>query len=66
MIFELKEFFGVSIMSAKIRMIDLGYKEVEGVYTYVDNHYVLNHSFELSALQRGQTKCISNVLYILL
>ncbi len=58
-IFELKEFFGVSIMSAKIRMIDLGYKEAEGVYTYVDNHYVLNHSFELSALQRGQTYTIS-------
>ncbi|MBN2795119.1 MAG: ImmA/IrrE family metallo-endopeptidase [Clostridia bacterium] len=57
-IFELKEFFGVSIMSAKIRMIDLGYKEAEGVYTYIDNHYVLNYCFEISALQRGQTYTI--------
>lgn len=57
-IFELSGFFGVSIISAKIRMLDLGYKEAEGVYTYVDNHYILNYSFEQSALERGQTYTI--------
>lgn len=57
-IFELSEYFGVSRISAKIRMLDLGYKEAEGVYTYVDNHYVLNHSFEINALERDQTYTI--------
>ncbi|MBU5300473.1 helix-turn-helix transcriptional regulator [Clostridium sporogenes] len=57
-IFELSEFFGVSKMSAKIRMLDLGYKEAEGVYTYVDDHYVLNYCFEQNALEKGQTYTI--------
>jgi DNA-binding Xre family transcriptional regulator len=57
-IFELKDFFGVSIMSAKIRMIDLGYKEAEGVFNFVDNHYALNHSFELEKYKDGQTYTI--------
>lgn len=57
-IFELAEFFGVSKLAAKIRMLDLGYHEAEGVYTYVDNHYVLNYCFEENALRRGQTYTI--------
>jgi len=57
-IFELSEFFGVSKLAAKIRMIDLGYQEAEGVYTYVDDHYILNYIFEENAIRRGQTYTI--------
>ena len=54
-IFELSEFFEVSRIAAKIRMIDLGYTEAIGVYTYIDNHYILSYAFEQSALQNNQT-----------
>jgi hypothetical protein len=36
-IYELSEFFGVSLQSAKIRMIDIGYSEAIGVLDYTDN-----------------------------
>ena len=55
-VFELADFFGVSKLSAKIRMIDLGYKEAIGVFTYVDDHYISN-SFEAAAMQKNQTFC---------
>ena len=54
-VYELSEFFEVSRISAKIRMIDLGYPEAIGVYTYIDDRYVGNHTFEKSALKRNQT-----------
>lgn len=54
-VYELSEFFEVSRISAKIRMIDLGYPEAIGVYTYIDDRYVGNHTFERSALKRNQT-----------
>lgn len=54
-VFELSEFFEVSRIAAKIRMIDLGYTEAIGVYTYIDNHYILSHAFERSALKNNQT-----------
>ena len=54
-VFELSEFFEVSKQAAKIRMIDLGYTEAMGVYTYVDNHYISNYSFERKALNNKQT-----------
>ena len=37
-VFELSDFFEVSKQAAKIRMIDLGYTEAIGVFTYVDDH----------------------------
>ncbi|MDP3057843.1 MAG: hypothetical protein Q8N36_00060 [bacterium] len=54
-VFELSEFFEVSRIAAKIRMIDLGYHEAIGVFTYVDDRYVANHAFERAALKRNQT-----------
>jgi hypothetical protein len=54
-VFELSEFFEISRIAAKIRMIDLGYTEAIGVYTYIDNHYILSHAFERSALKNNQT-----------
>ncbi|SHJ09431.1 ImmA/IrrE family metallo-endopeptidase [Propionispora hippei] len=54
-VFELSEFFEVSRIAAKIRMIDLGYTEAIGVYTYIDDHYILNYAFERAALKNNQT-----------
>lgn len=62
---ELSEFFEVSKVAAKIRMIDLGYKQAIGVYNYVDEQYVPSHSFDEIALKNNQTFSISaqDVLY---
>lgn len=54
-VFELSDFFEVSKQAAKIRMIDLGYTEAIGVFTYVDDHYISNYAFERSALKNNQT-----------
>ena len=54
-ILQLSEFFGVSKLAAKIRMIDLGYTEAMGAYTYVDDRYIENYSFLPEALKNGQT-----------
>ena len=45
-IVELSDFFEVSILSAKIRIMDVGYPEAAGVYEYVDGQYVPTHSFK--------------------
>jgi len=54
-VFELSEYFEVSRIAAKIRMIDLGYTEAIGVYTYIDDRYISNYAFERSALKNKQT-----------
>lgn len=41
----LAQFFQVTITSAKIRLLELGYDEVKGVYNYVDNHYSPSHVY---------------------
>lgn len=51
----LATFFGVSRTAAKIRMIDAGYEEAIGTFTYIDGHYVKPHKFKKGALQRNQT-----------
>jgi len=45
-------------MAAKIRMLDLGYKEAEGVLTYVDDRYIKNYSFNADSKENNQTFCI--------
>lgn len=62
---ELSDFFEVSKVAAKIRMIDLGYKQAIGVYNYIDEQYVPSHSFDEMALTNNQTFSISaqDVLY---
>ncbi|WP_206528096.1 ImmA/IrrE family metallo-endopeptidase [Marinitoga sp. 38H-ov] len=40
---ELALFFGVSRLASKIRMIDVGYEEDIGTFTYIDGHYVKPH-----------------------
>ena len=54
-VYELSDFFEVSKLSAKIRLIDLGYNEAIGVLSYVDDHYVASHAFERDALKDNQT-----------
>ena len=44
----IKTSFGVSRYSAKKRIIELGWKEVRGVYTYCTNGYVEDHEIEES------------------
>jgi len=55
---ELSEFFEVSIQSAKIRMIDIGYTEAIGVLEYVDGGYSPSHSFKDGAIGKDQTYTI--------
>jgi hypothetical protein len=58
-LFELADFFQVPRMAAKIRMIDLGYREVEGVAIYVDDHYISSYAFAAESKSRTQTFSIS-------
>ena len=54
-IVALGTFFGVSRQAAKIRMIDAGYEEAIGTFTYIDGRYVKPHSFKKGALLKNQT-----------
>jgi transcriptional regulator with XRE-family HTH domain len=52
---ELAIFFCVSRLAAKIRMIDVGYEEAIGTFTYIDGRYVRPHRFKKGILERNQT-----------
>jgi len=54
-IIELSEFFEVSILSARIRMMDVGYVEAVGALEWVDGQYVQPHSFKAGTLSEKQT-----------
>lgn len=58
-LFELADFFQVSRVAAKIRMLDLGYMDVEGVAIYVDDHYISSYAFAADSKNRSQTFSIS-------
>jgi transcriptional regulator with XRE-family HTH domain len=51
----LATFFCVSRTAAKIRMIDAGYEEAIGTFTYIDGRYVKPHRFKKGVLQSNQT-----------
>ena len=51
----LATFFSVSRTAAKIRMIDAGYEEAIGTFTYIDGRYVKPHRFKKGTLERNQT-----------
>lgn len=55
----LATFFVVSRHAAKMRMVDAGYEEAIGAFTYIDGHYVKPHAFKKGSLQKDQTYCIS-------
>jgi len=52
---DLSDFFEVSLQSAKIRMIDIGYTEAIGVLEYVDGGYAPSHGFKEGAVSKDQT-----------
>ena len=54
-IVELSDFFEVSVLSARIRLMDIGYAEAVGVLEYVDGQYVPSHSFKAGVLGDNQT-----------
>lgn len=56
---DLATFFMVSRMAAKIRMIDAGYEEATGAFTYIDGHYVMPFAYKKGSLQPNQTYSIS-------
>jgi len=56
---DLAAFFGVSRLAAKIRMIDVDYKEAIGAFNYIDGRYIKPHAFEKGTLARNQTFTIS-------
>ena len=51
--------FAVSRQAAKIRLVELGFDEAIGTYTYLDGHYVKPHSFRKGTLKVNQTFSIS-------
>ena len=52
--------FCVSRLAAKIRLVELGFEEAIGTYTYLDGHYVKSHSFSKGAIKIDQTFSISS------
>ncbi len=56
---ELATFFCVSRLAAKIRMIDAGYEEAIGTFTYLDGRYIKPHGFKKGTLKRDQTFSLS-------
>lgn len=51
--------FVVSKQAAKIRLVELGFEEAIGTFTYLDDHYVRPHSFRKGALKVNQTFSLS-------
>lgn len=54
-------FFCVSRHAAKIRMIDIGYEDAIGAFTFIDGRYVPPHSFKKGSIEKNQTFSISAV-----
>ena len=55
----LAAFFCVSRISAKIRMIDAGYEEAVGTFTYIDGHRLKPHGFRKGSIKVNQTFSLS-------
>jgi hypothetical protein len=51
--------FGVSRQAAKIRLVELGFEEAIGTYTYLDGHYVKPHGFRKGSIKINQTFSLS-------
>lgn len=52
---ELAHFFGVSRLSAKVRLAECGFEEVKGAFIYVDDAYVPTHTWKQGCLEDNQT-----------
>lgn len=49
------QFFGVSVLAAKLRLMDLGYDVVQGTYVYSDGKYLPPFYFAKGTLEKNQT-----------
>lgn len=58
-ILQLKVDFGVSKQAAKIRLVELGFEEAIGTFTYLDGHYVKPHGFSKGRIKHNQTFSLS-------
>ncbi len=56
---SLANFYHVSKMAAKIRLLDAGFEEARGIYKYVDGHYVQPYVFKRGVISSTQTFAIS-------
>jgi hypothetical protein len=52
---ELADFFQVSLLAAKIRAVELGFTQAQGVHNYLNGQYLPSFSFRNSALQKDET-----------
>lgn len=52
---DLSDFFRVSIFSAKLRAIELGFEQAAGVHNYIDGQYYPPFSFKKGTLKKDQT-----------
>jgi transcriptional regulator with XRE-family HTH domain len=57
---NLADFFGVSRISAKIRLVEVGYEEAIGVYDYLDGKYLRPYSFSKGSLKPKQTFSVNH------
>lgn len=57
---NLADFFGVSRISAKIRLIEVGYDEAIGIYDYLDGDYLRPYSFSKGSLKPKQTFSVNH------
>lgn len=58
-IIALEVAFGVSRQAAKIRLVELGFEDAIGTFTFLDGHYVKPYSFRKGAIQVNQTFSLS-------
>lgn len=58
---QLQMDFGVSKQAAKIRLVELGFEDAIGTFTYLDGHYVKPHGFKRGSIRVNQTFSISAV-----
>lgn len=49
----------VSKQAVKIRLVELGFDQAIGTYTYLDGHYVKPHGFKKGAIKSNQTFSLS-------
>ena len=55
----LEDDFSVSKQAAKIRLVELGFDQAIGTYTFLDGHYVKPHGFKSGTIKPNQTFSIS-------
>ncbi|NMC34256.1 MAG: hypothetical protein GYA36_17645 [Veillonellaceae bacterium] len=55
---ELADFFAVSRFAAKLRAIELGFSQAQGVWNYVSGKYLPSFSFKATALKKDESYII--------